>query len=187
MGEVNINCNHVISWFKHEDPRFRKLYDKMQSDFANKNFGHRICVHEAAHAVLMELDGIKNVRFSGPEIYYNFERDVFGAAGARVRGDDQPDAIVDDSYKFMMTKHFVAGGIALRKFLGLKENETGEGGDYADFLRLYSKNPPNNGETAEALWKRAQEAVDGMLNDAELKERIMRRADEYLRVIYMGA
>jgi hypothetical protein len=187
VSQVKINCDHVLSWFKHEDPRFKELYEKMQRDFANRDFGYKVCLHEAAHAVLMELDGIKNVRFSGPEIYYNFRADAFAAAGARVTGDDQPDAIVDDDYKFMMTKHMVAGSIALRKFMGFEENEAGGGGDYADFLRLFRKNPPRSGETAEALWKRAEIAVGTMLDNAELKEKVFKRVDEYFRVLYPNA
>lgn len=156
----------------------------MLRDFSNKDYGYKVCLHEAAHAIFMELDGIKNVRFSGPEIYYNFETDTFGATSARVTGDDQPDAIVDDDGTFIKTKHIVAGGVAVRKLFSLNENESGEGGDYADFLRWCAKNPPNSGETAEALWKRAREAVNVMLEDAELRERIEKRADEYFRLLY---
>jgi hypothetical protein len=186
MSHVLINCDHVVSWFKHEDPRFKRLYERMQNDFANQDFGYRVCLHEATHAVLMEIDGLKNVRFSGPEIYYDFGTDAFVAAGARVTCDDQPDAIVNDEYKFMMTRHMVAGGVALRKFKGLKEEETGSRGDFADFLRLYKKNPPSSGEAADALWKRAEAAVDAMLEDAKLKEKILARADEYCRVLYQS-
>lgn len=184
MSEVKINCDHVLSWFKHEGPRFRELYERMQLDFANQDFGYKVCLHEAAHAVVMELDGIQNVRFSGPEIYYNFESDVFGAAGARITGDDQPNAVIDDGYIFMRTKHIAAGGIALRKFMDLQENEAGGGGDYADFRRLFRKNPPTSGETPDGLWKRAQEAVDAMLDNSDLKEKVLNRADEYLRLLY---
>jgi hypothetical protein len=186
VSHVLINCDHVVSWFKHEDPRFKHLYEKMQNDFANQDFGHRVCLHEAAHAVLMEMDGLKNVKFSGPEIYYSFGTDTFGGAGARVTFDDQPDAVVNDAYKFMMTRHMVAGGIALRKFEGLKDTETGSGGDFADFLRLYKENPPSNGEAADALWKRAEAAVDAILDDTKLKEKILARAEEYCRALYQS-
>jgi hypothetical protein len=187
VTHVPINCDHVVSWFKHEDARFKHLYERMQEDLSNEDFGYRICLHEAAHAVLMEMDGLKNVKFSGPEIYYNFNADAFSAAGARVTCDDQPNAIVDDAYKFMMTRHMVAGGVALRKFHGLKVEETGNNGDLADFLRLYKKNPPTTGETPDAMWKRAEAAVDAMLDKAELKHRILARADEYFRVLYPRA
>jgi hypothetical protein len=184
VSEVEINCDHVVSWLKHEDPRFKALCNRMQTDFADRDYGYRICLHEAAHALLMELDGLKNVRFYGPEIYYNFMIDEFGANGARVHADDQPDAVVDDAYKFMATMHAVAGGVALRKLKGLEGKEAGDGGDYADFLRLYRKNPPKNGESADSLWKRAENAVSTRLDDAELKEKILARANEYFHELY---
>jgi hypothetical protein len=90
MGEeqpevVTIDCTHVISWFKHENPQFKDLY-RMQASFADKNYGYRVCLHEATHAVFMELDGIKNVRFTGPEIIYDYITDKCLGAGGRATG-----------------------------------------------------------------------------------------------------
>ena len=190
MGEeeqpevVTIDCTHVISLFKHENPQFKDLYRRMQASFADKNYGYRVCLHEATHAVFMELDGIKNVRFTGPEIIYNYIIDKCVGAGGRATGDDQPEVKITDDYIFERTMHAAAGGVGLRVLRGVDGKDTGEDGDYRDFKRLYDKNPPSNGEPPEALWKRAQEAVATKLKDEEIKEKILSRASEYFRQLY---
>ncbi len=111
---VTIDCKRVVSWFKHEDPQFTELYRRMQTSFADENYGYRVCLHEAAHAVFMELDGIKNVRFTGPEIIYDRTIDRCVGAGGRATGDDQPEVEITDEYIFKRTMQMAAGGVALR-------------------------------------------------------------------------
>jgi hypothetical protein len=181
---VAIDCKHVVSWFKHEDSQFKELYRRMQASFEDKNYGYRVCLHEAAHAVLMELDGIKNVRFTGPEIIYDQTIDRCVGAGGRATGDDQPEVEITDEYIFQRTMHMAAGGVALRMLGGAKAEDTGEGGDYQDFKRLYRKNPPSNNEPLEVLWKRAQEAVATKLNDEMIQATFFSKADEYFQQLY---
>lgn len=181
---VEIDCKHVVSWFKHEDPRFKELHRRMQVSFGDKDYGYRVCLHEAAHAVFMEADGIKNVRFSGPEILYDYTTDTFVGSGGRATGDDQPEIEITDEYIFKRTMHAAAGGVALCVLAAVEGEETGEGGDYREFRRLYQKNPPKNNEPPEVLWKQAQEAVATKLNDEKIKAKILLKADEYLQQLY---
>lgn len=97
-----------------KDPRFRKLYWSIQRDFGDRSYGREVCLHEAAHAELMEQDGIQNVRFAGPDTIYDPTSDRFIASSARAIGDDRPHAVVDDDYIFKIVFHMVAGGVALR-------------------------------------------------------------------------
>jgi len=61
----------------------------MQDRFGDRQYGYRVCLHEAAHAILMEQSGIKNVHFSGPAILFDLERNPrtgFVPAGAMASG-----------------------------------------------------------------------------------------------------
>jgi hypothetical protein len=181
IENVKINCDGVSRFGKQEDRRFVMLYWDMQDRFGDRDYGRNVCLHEAAHAEIMEQDGIQNVRFAGPDIAYDPRADRFIPSSARAIGDDQPNAVADDNYIFMIVCHMVAGGVALR-LAGIAE--TGDDGDFQDFKRKYGANPPKSGEEPEALWKRAQEAVAARLNEPETKRKVQARAEEYFRLLY---
>jgi hypothetical protein len=153
----------------------------MQDQFGDRDYARKVCSHEAAHGELMEQDGMQNVRFAGPDIIYDQRADKFIGSSARVIADDQPNAVVDDDYIFMIVCHSVAGGVALRS-AGI--DETGDDGDFQDFKRKYAANPPQSGESAEALWKRAQEAVAVRLSDPDTKRKVEAKTEEYVRLLY---
>ncbi len=178
---VQIDYASVARFGKLQDQRFLRLYSDMQRDFADRSYGRKVSLHEAAHAELMEQDGIQNVRFVGPDIIYDPRGDNFIASSARAIGDDQPNAYVTDDYIFMIVCHMVAGGVALRL---AGEKETGDKADFEDFKRKYAANPPRSGETAESLWKRAQDAVTIRLSESETKCRIDARTQEYFDLLY---
>jgi hypothetical protein len=181
IKNVEINCDGVTRFGRQQDRRFVILYWDMQDRFGDRDYGRHVCLHEAAHAELMEQDGIHNVRFAGPDIIYDPTTDRFIASSARAIGDDQPNAVVDDAFVFMIVCHMVAGGVALR-LAGVAE--TGEDADFEDFKRKYAANPPKSGEKPEALWKRAQEAVAARLNEPETKQKVRARAEGYFRLLY---
>ncbi len=181
---VAIDIKHAVSWFKHQDPQSKELYQRMQVSFTDRNYGYRVCLHEAAHAVFMELDGIENVRFTGPEIFYDYSIDKCVGATARATGDDHPEVAITDEYIFKRSMHAAAGGVALRVLAGVEDQDTGEGGDYPDFKRLYQKNPPSTAEPPEVFWKRAQEAVATKLGGENVKAKILSRAAEYFQQLY---
>jgi hypothetical protein len=181
VENVKIDCESVIRFGKQEDRRFVGLYWDMQERFGDRDYGHQVCFHEAAHAELMEQDGIQNVRFAGPDIVYDPIRDRFIASSGIAVGDDQPNAVVDDEYIFMITCHFVAGGVALRS-AGIAE--TGDAGDFKYFQKKFAANPPKSGEKAEAMWKRAQECVAARLTESETEKRVEARLEKYFRRLY---
>jgi hypothetical protein len=181
IENVKINCDNVTRFGKQEDRQFLTLYWDMQDRFGNRDYGRQVCLHEAAHAEIMEQDGIQNVRFAGPDITYDPSTNKFIPSSARAIGDDQPNAVVDDNYIFTIVCHMAAGGAALR-LAGIAE--TGDDGDFQDFKRKYTASPPKSGEKPEALWKRAQEAVATRLNEPEKKRKVEARAEEYFWRLY---
>ncbi len=183
LEHIKINCDDVTRRHLEQDPRFLKLYWNMQRDFGDRNYGRKVCLHEAAHAVLMEQDGIKNVRFAGPDIVYNPFRRDFDGSSARAIGDDQPDAIVDDIYIFKTVQHMVAGGVALRLLANIQD-DVGDRGDYEDFARKYANRPLSTGEPAEHVWSRAQDTVAARLAEPETRATVLARADLCFPLLY---
>jgi hypothetical protein len=181
IEQVAINCDGVTRFGRQHDPRFLNLYWEMQASFSDRNYGREVCLHEAAHAELMEQDGIENVRFAGPDIAYNPFTNIFIPSSARAIGDDQPHAQVDDDYIFMIVCHMVAGGVALR-LAGIAG--VGDDGDFECFKQKYAANPPRSGETGEALWKRAQDAVAVRLNEPATAQKVQAKSEAYFRLLY---
>jgi hypothetical protein len=185
IEHVKINCDGVTRFGKQQDRRFLFLYWDMQDRFGDRNYGYEVCLHEAAHAVLMEQDGMQNVRFAGPEIVYDPAMDKFVATSARASADDLPNVVVDDAFIFKITSHMTAGGVALRTLVNAKEH--GDSDDYAGFAIKFSQHPPTSGETAEEYWKKVQDAVAVRLSEPETKSKVLARADEYLKKLYPAA
>src|SRR5262245_36151633 len=65
VKHVKIDCEGVIRRGLQHRRDFVELYRDMQKAFRDQAYAYEVCLHEAAHAVLMEKDGIQNVRFSG--------------------------------------------------------------------------------------------------------------------------
>src|SRR6266446_1134527 len=181
---VRIDCQEVFRHGRQEDPRFLRIYEGMQASFGNRQCAQNVCLHEAAHAVLMEQDGLRNVRFYGPTVYYDEGTDSFSAAGAGVRADDMPERQVDAAFVFEMTTQMAAGGVALRE-IGNVEGRVGDDHDYQEFLRMYLNDritPPNlRRGTPEEFWERAQQAASARLGDGNTRERVLAKQAEYLR------
>jgi len=181
--DAQIDCSSVARFGKTQDRRFLHIHAEMQKSLADRSCGREVCLHEAAHAELMEQDGILNVRFVGPNILYNPYIDQFIASSAQAIGDDQPNAVVTDDYVFMIVCHMVAGGVVLR--LNGKA-ETGDDGDFQDFKKRYAAYPPKSGESADAIWKRAQEVVAARLSEQQTKQGVNERAEKYFHLLYPG-
>jgi hypothetical protein len=185
---VRINRDDVVRQDRQTDPRFIDLYRRMQASLSDREYGYRVCLHEAAHAVLMEQDGIKNVRFSGPEITYDPSNDEFSGAYGRAEGDPEPVQVIE-TLMFRKCVHSAAGGVALRKFGAVQEKDAGDGDDYRqcwmryEALRLQSGGE-TLGETAEEFWKRAQETASTRLDDPDTKVKVLAKAQEYFLKLY---
>ena len=182
---VKINCDDVVKRGLQTNRDFIQLYWEMQSEFGNKKYGYQVCLHEAAHATLMEQDGIKNVRYSGPAIVYDPSQHIFLAEGSRVTGDDSLQTETTDDLIFSVTCHMAAGGVAVRHFLNMSEQETGAERDFALFKLKYAALPPKQTqETAEQFWLRAEESVITRLDEPGTKAKVLAKADEYLGLLY---
>jgi hypothetical protein len=181
IEHVKINYDDIVRRGLESDPRFLKLYWDMQNAFGDRSYGREVCLHEAAHAELMEQDGIQNVTFTGPAIIYDPASNGFDPRSAMANGDDQPHVVADDAHIFKVVCHMVAGGVALR-LEGIAE--AGDDGDFKYFKQRYAANPPKSGEKPEALWKRAQDAAAIRLNDLATKKKVQAKAEEYFRLLY---
>jgi hypothetical protein len=175
---------------EQRQPRFQEVYDEMQTAFADRQFGRRVCLHEAAHSILMEQDGVKNVRFFGPEIIYDRSREnPFQRVDGRVRGDDDESIEVTKAAMFQKCVHSAAGGVALRKFAPELEEDTGDGNDYRkcwmryEALRLKSGRDTLD-ETRKEFWTRAQDVANARLDDPDIKKKVLERTQGYLAILY---
>jgi hypothetical protein len=186
VEHVRINYADVILNGKQHDPEFLKVYWAMQDRFSDEDFGYRVCLHEAAHAVLMEQDGIKNVRFEKPAVFYRPSDGSFPRLGAMVHGDDTPDKAVDEARLLTLATHAAAGGIALQEYFGVKPEQTGCEHDYSQFLVGCAKAPLEALKTKpDDLWKQAQEIARSRLTDAATKAKVEARAWEYFDLLYL--
>src|ERR1700684_1477981 len=91
IEHVRIDVSQIVARHKQTDEAFKRLYWDMQDRFGDRQYGYRVCLHEAAHAILMEQSGIKNVRFSGPAILFDLEKNPktgFFPIVAMASGDD---------------------------------------------------------------------------------------------------
>lgn len=162
---------------------FKSYRLKIFELFRDPPFAFGTCLHEAAHAVLMEEDGIPNCRFFGPGIRYDRATRTLFPYGARIDPGKEPDRTLDEALIFERTTQLTVGGVALQKYAGITEVSDDE--DYKDFLKRYSATPDTfRKENANDLWKRAQLNASTWLDKPETKQRVLARAQEYLRLLY---
>jgi len=182
---VEIDCSGVAKYGYMTHPVFVKFYWDIQKDFSDHEFGRRVCVHEAAHALLMEADCIQNVRFLGPAIWFNQESKQFEGRGAMVLGDDMPPGTeITADLILNVSTHAAAGGVWLADVEGVVDAQ-GEERDYNDFLIRCGTTPPHlRTESPEQLWKRAKAAALKRLTEPRMKEKVPVRAEQYLAQLY---
>lgn len=185
VEHVRINYTDVILQGKHHDSDFLAVYWKLQNRFATREYGHKVCLHEAAHAILMEQDGIKNVRFEKPAILYNPVNGKFPVFGPIVHGGPTPGE-TDHASILAEGVRAAAGGIAVQEYLGVRPEESGANIDYRQFMSLCANtNPEVLKEKPDDLWKQAQDAAQNRLAGAETKEKVVARANEYMTLLYL--
>ena len=92
---------------------FKNYQMKIYQLFRDPSYVVGTCLHEAAHAVVMEEDGILNTRFFGPAIQYNRTNKTLFPSGARIEPGEEPDRILNEALIFERTTQLVVGGIAL--------------------------------------------------------------------------
>jgi hypothetical protein len=191
IEHVRIDVSQIVARNKQTDEEFKRLYRDMQDRFGDRQYGYRVCLHEAAHAILMEQSGIKNVHFSGPAILFDLERNPrtgFVPAGAMASGDDTPMQRINVNWILEVLIHSAAGGIALRDYEGIPLEDSdlsGADDDYRIFFMRYSALPPVlRQEAPEIMWRRVQERASAKLNEPETKAKVLARAEEYFALLY---
>jgi hypothetical protein len=191
IEHVRIDVSQIVARHKQTDEAFKRLYWDMQDRFGDRQYGYRVCLHEAAHAILMEQSGIKNVRFSGPAILFDLEKNPktgFFPIGAMASGDDTPMQRITVDWILEVLTHIAAGGIALYDYEGVPlENSdlSGADDDYRVFLMRYAALPPAlRQEAPEIMWRRVQARASAKLNEAETKAKVLARAKQYFESLY---
>jgi hypothetical protein len=180
---IRINCADIWAKNRQAEPEFLALYWKMQGMYTDRDYGRKICIHEAAHVLYLETDG-REVHFGGPAILYDNRTQKYYPIGAMIDGgyDWMPNT---KELLFKHAKHLVAGGVAVRKFLNV--DEAGDETDHRQFVEMCAHLPLVLRELnlhPEEIWTSAQEVVDEELENEELKSRLMSKADEYLAKLY---
>lgn len=161
---------------------FEKYRTRIYQLYRNPSYAVGTCLHESAHGILMEDNGVQNVRFSGPGILRKADGSLF-PFGARVDSDPQIGQPIDAAFIFKVTTQLVVGGVAMQKYSGIEE--VSDAGDYDFFLRNSALTPQFfKDEKPEAFWARAAKHIDLWLERPEIKQRILVRAADYLGQIY---
>lgn len=179
---VHINCADVVLKGRQADPRFVDLYHYLQQKYRDLEFGRKVCLHEAAHAVYMERVEHQAVRFIGPAILYNENTDKFIAIGALVDGGFVW-APASEETLFQEAKVRAAGGVAVRKLLN--HDVAGDEQDRNGFMEVCKRAPPHLQHiNAEEMWARAQAAVEADLDNQQLRARIQAKTEEFMEQLY---
>jgi hypothetical protein len=181
-GKIPCISLNGLSFSHQTKPEFKEYRTRIYQLHRNPAYAVGACLHEAGHAVLMEEDGVQNVKFSGPGILRKADGSLF-PYGARVDGDPQANHKIDSNFIFVKTTHMVVGGIAMQKYAGI--NEVSDGEDHRMFLSNCATTPEFfKDEKPEALWARATRHVELWLERADVESRILAKAAEYLEKLY---
>ncbi|MGB6496338.1 MAG: hypothetical protein WBF09_05030 [Candidatus Acidiferrum sp.] len=181
-GKVAVFSYRGLSVREQENPGIVRYRARVQQLYGNPSYAVGTCLHEAAHAILMNDNGVQNVKFSGPGIQRNPDGSMF-PYGARVDGDPRIGREIDAALIFERTTDMVVGGVAMQKYSGI--NDVSDAKDYEVFLLNCASTPQFfKEEKPEELWARAIKRVDPWLEQPETKRRIFAKAAEYLAQVY---
>jgi hypothetical protein len=184
VEHVRINYADVVQHNLERNPNFLALYWEMQDSFADREFGRKVCLHEAAHAVFMEKSGVPGIKFYGPAIVCDDARRKFVTIGALVEGGDTPNVKVDEHWILENAKHAAAGGVAVRKLL--KADEAGDERDFERWIERCVDLPPHLRHLNPVeLWEKGQEAASVELDNEQTRAQVLARTEEYLRLLYL--
>jgi len=131
-GKVPLISLTGLSFSDQNQPEFKKYRTRIYQLYRNPSYAVGTCLHESAHGILMEDNGVQNVKFSGPGILRKADGSLF-PFGARVDGD-QTDRRIDAAFISEKTTHIVVGGVAMQKYI--KQRILARAADYLG--QLYS-------------------------------------------------
>jgi hypothetical protein len=164
---------------------FKELRARIYQLYKVPAYGFATALHEAAHAIVLEDDGVPNVRLTGPGIQYNKHDGSLFAYGARVDHDEKPILTFDEQKIFESTMRMSVGGVAQEQYAGIVEPS--DDGDYGGFLKNYLALPEGLvKDDPKVYWKKAQDAAILRLDLPETKAKIFARIPEYLDVLYVA-
>jgi hypothetical protein len=165
--------------------KFKTYQARIYELFRDPSYAVGTCLHEGAHGVLMEEDGIPN-KFLGPGIRYNRESKTLFPYGARIEPGKQTGRTATLAVIFEGTTHIAVGGVAMQKYAGIMEVSDDQ--DCKDFLSKYATMPEElRTEKPADLWKRAQENARTRLDIPETKAKIFAKVPEYLALLYTAS
>lgn len=140
-----------------------------------------ICLHEAAHGLMMNENGESNVRLCGPDI--SWRDGVLFPSAARVECDPRPEVPLTEQLILQTTVLLAVGGVAMEKYSGIKEISDRK--DYDDFLEKYKTTPSGYfKESPEDFWKRAQRKASEWADVPQTKMKVFGKVSEYLHLLY---
>ena len=182
--QVRINTDYIEQLGLQDEPGFIAARDKLLEKFKDRDFGRKVAIHEAAHAVFMEEMGVSNVELLDAEVDYDAERMKFTPLGPSVYGPIPLATSVDAARILAEAEVACAGGVAVRMFCGAAS--VGDAIDYRRFEERIQSSIAGQMlrlDPAE-VWKRAQASVDAKLGDEQFAARVRTKADQYFEQMY---
>lgn len=164
-------------------PSFKELKERLKRLYRNPVYGFAQCLHESAHAIVMEEDGIPRTIFGGPGIRYNRQTKTLFPYAAKIDPIGEPDQILDESLIFKRALHAAVGSVAIEKYAGVTEQSDDK--DYKDFAEKYATMPAAlRKEQPIDLWGRAQQKARMRLDNPQTRANIFARIPQYLGLVY---
>lgn len=161
---------------------FKDYRSQLLGLYGDPYYATGICLHEAAHGLIMEENGEHNIRFCPPGILRREDGNLF-PYGACVKCDPQPNLELTEELIFRKTKQLAAGGVVMKRYTGI--NEVSDAEDYAAFIKNCAMTPAHLlKEDPRLLWKQAQDAVGHWLDLRDTKTKVFEMASEYLGDLY---
>ena len=161
---------------------FKKYRLRLLELYSDPSYATGICLHEAAHGLMMEENGERNVRLFGPDISFGKNGALFPSA-AHVECDPQPEVVLTEGLILQTTTLLVVGGVAMEKYSGIKEISDQK--NYDDFLEKYKATPDGYfKEGPKDFRNRAKDRASKWADIPETKTKVFEKASEYLRLLY---
>src|SRR5229473_2261363 len=169
---------------KRSDPRFIGLLNYMQRRLSNPNEITAICIHEAAHALFLQIAGMQNFTFSGPQITYDQATNTFDYTGASVKGTDWNTGYLTTinagQWVTAAALAYVGAGIAVEELTSRTDN--GDFGDRKNFNKAFemlrNKHPelfPSD-FNLDAFWLKAGKRAKEYLQRPNIRQAILNTA-----------
>jgi hypothetical protein len=182
---VTVDVSDLVRQGVENHPVALELCWELQKQFEDSEFGYGVCLHEAAHAVLMEQDGWRNIQFKRPSIKYDPGNKMF-YAGAGIRGDRPLGAVTNLEFIEQVATHGNAGTVAIELLSGNRDRyKRDDRRDHAAFIKHCENWPPHiPWEDPELIWNRARDAATARIRNRQTTIKVTEKAREFLSILY---